>query len=854
MRAFQILPIAAIVLFFLPLEWSFAQPTPSFNYQAALRNADGQALANQSVLLKISLTDESATNLYFVESHQTTTNPQGIVTLQIGNGTLISGDFMQIPWGSEQIFLKVEKESAGGNFMDMGTSRIASVPYALFSGNAEGGVTGTGTAGKIALWTDASNLISLESFTVEPNVEVVSNPQAGDDDPIFEVKNRDGNVVFGVYQTGVRVYVDESNSKAEKGGFAVGGLSTGKEDGNLFFRVTPDSVRVLLRQTEGRAEKGGFAVGGLSTGKSVQDLFFIAPDSARIYINTDTTRAEKGGFAVGGLSTGKSSGEEYLRITRDSARINISNENSRAEKGGFAVGGLSTGKDENSFLFLTPNNYFIGHQSGANNTTGLYNTFIGYNSGYSNTEGESNIFLGYQSGYNHRINGNNVFIGNRAGYTDSSGNYNLYLGYEAGRDNLNGQFNVMLGNSAGSSLSSGFDNVLIGNLAGGSSTSGDRNIFIGNGAGVQSNSTDNIFLGNYSGQFQKGNSNVLIGQYAGFADTLSQANIYIGRHAGREAMNSSYNLFIGLESGMHHRNGTNNIFIGNYSGYQDSAGNQNIFIGERSGQSNRTGSNNLFLGNYAASNHKYGDGNTFVGMSSGVNHVQGQNNVFLGYGSGDANVAGQGNVFLGYMAGAGETGSGRLYIHNSSADSVTTLIYGVFEENFLRINNKLGVGRVPETNALELEGDASKTTAGSWLSNADKSIKTDIQDIVNARDAVMKLRPVKFRYSTLWRQKHPGVSDRYFYSYIAQEYREVFPESVVEGNDNTGRESSTTLLIDTHDAHIFTTKAVQELILENRELKEHIQNQQQHFLRQQEKLEHLIREIELIKAFLTKEP
>jgi hypothetical protein len=220
--------------------------------------------------------------------------------------------------------------------------------------DAVAAVTGVGTAGKIAVWSGEQQLTNLESFNIDPNVAVISNPAALDDDPIFEVKNKAGQVVFGVYQSGVRIYVDESNTKAEKGGFAVGGLSTGKEEGNLYFRVTPDSVRVLLRETAGKAEKGGFAVGGLSTGKGTKDMFFINSDSARIYINTDTaSKAEKGGFAVGGLSTGKGT-QEFMRITPDSTRIYIDSNSGKAEKGGFAVGGLSTGKGSRDLFFINP--------------------------------------------------------------------------------------------------------------------------------------------------------------------------------------------------------------------------------------------------------------------------------------------------------------------------------------------------------------------------------------------------------------------------------------------------------------------------------------------------------------------
>ena len=44
-------------------------------------------------------------------------------------------------------------------------------------------------------------------------------------------------------------------------------------------------------------------------------------------------------------------------------------------------------------------------------------------------------------------------------------------------------------------------------------------------------------------------------------------------------------------------------------------------------------------------------------------------------------------------------------------------------------NERVGIGRTPATNALEVNGTASKTAAGDWLAHSDRRIKTDIRDI-----------------------------------------------------------------------------------------------------------------------------
>ena len=109
----------------------------------------------------------------------------------------------------------------------------------------------------------------------------------------------------------------------------------------------------------------------------------ISPDSVRIYIDTSNAKGAKGGFAVGGLSsTGKNTHQQYLTISSDSTRIYVEENNSKGAKGGFAVSSVQTGKSNtSSFLFLEPDNYFIGHDAGASNTAGLYNSFMGFEAG-----------------------------------------------------------------------------------------------------------------------------------------------------------------------------------------------------------------------------------------------------------------------------------------------------------------------------------------------------------------------------------------------------------------------------------------------------------------------------------------
>lgn len=105
-------------------------------------------------------------------------------------------------------------------------------------------------------------------------------------------------------------------------------------------------------------------------------------------------------------------------------------------------------------------------------------------------------------------------------------------------------------------------------------------------------------------------------------------------------------------------------------------------------------------------------------------------------------------------------------------------------DNVLRLESdgKVGIMRNPTTNALEVGGDASKTTAGSWLANSDRRLKKDINQISGkkALEKIQNMRGVTY----FWNDDKTGIErpDNLQYGFIAQEIMEVFPEKVTEDN------------------------------------------------------------------------
>jgi len=116
-----------------------AQTPQAISYQAVARNLQGQILAEQAVNMRISILQGTATGTaVYVETHALTTNKFGLITLQIGKGTVVSGSFVAINWGASKYFTKMEMDETGGvNYKEIGTSEMLAVPYSLHAKTAE---------------------------------------------------------------------------------------------------------------------------------------------------------------------------------------------------------------------------------------------------------------------------------------------------------------------------------------------------------------------------------------------------------------------------------------------------------------------------------------------------------------------------------------------------------------------------------------------------------------------------------------------------------------------------------------------------------------------------------------------
>jgi hypothetical protein len=116
-----------------------AQSPQRINFQSIVRNTNGVIFSNKTLSFKISLLSGSATGEpVYSETHSSTTDAIGLVSLQIGSGTALSGSFATINWGNTAHFIKLEADFNGGNsYVTLGTQELMSVPYAMYAAKTD---------------------------------------------------------------------------------------------------------------------------------------------------------------------------------------------------------------------------------------------------------------------------------------------------------------------------------------------------------------------------------------------------------------------------------------------------------------------------------------------------------------------------------------------------------------------------------------------------------------------------------------------------------------------------------------------------------------------------------------------
>ncbi|MEO8066644.1 MAG: MopE-related protein [Flavobacteriales bacterium] len=116
-----------------------AQVPQAFDFQAVARDASGNVLSSQPVSVRLSVHSGTASGaIAYQETHAVNTNAFGLFSVAVGQGSAVQGVFAEVGWGSASHFLQVELDASGGStYVDMGTTQLLSVPYALHAGGVD---------------------------------------------------------------------------------------------------------------------------------------------------------------------------------------------------------------------------------------------------------------------------------------------------------------------------------------------------------------------------------------------------------------------------------------------------------------------------------------------------------------------------------------------------------------------------------------------------------------------------------------------------------------------------------------------------------------------------------------------
>jgi len=204
----------------------FAQSPEKMSYQAVIRNSSQALVTNAKVGMKISiLQDSESGTAVYAETHTPTTNVNGLVSIEIGTGTVVSGSFSAINWAKGLYFIKTETDPTGGtNYTITGTSQLLSVPYALFAKTAEtvkGGIAETDPLWKaspsfgitntdITNWNNRSIIDGSETKLVAgTDVTVTGNGTTGSP-YVVKVTGATKLTIGQSYQGGIIFWLDET--------------------------------------------------------------------------------------------------------------------------------------------------------------------------------------------------------------------------------------------------------------------------------------------------------------------------------------------------------------------------------------------------------------------------------------------------------------------------------------------------------------------------------------------------------------------------------------------------------------------------------------------------------------------
>ncbi|MBN2699789.1 MAG: DUF1566 domain-containing protein [Bacteroidales bacterium] len=459
----------------------FAQSPEKMSYQAVIRYSNNSPVANANLGMQISILQDSASGTaVYVETQTPATNASGLVTIEIGNGTVLSGDFTAIEWENGPYFIRTETDPTGGtNYTIRGTSQLLSVPYALHA-KTSGSVTGaiTETDPVFGTWDKSTGITIAESQVSDlgPYIENETDPVYGasvaggitaidtagwnhkldsytETDPVFGTWDKSTGITIAESQVSDLGPYIENETDPVYGASVAGGITATDTAGwnhklDSYTETDPkilsDSLNMVPRWN------GSAYVDGI-----------IYDNGSKIGIGTITPAyklevSEDASFH--GVRVGRGAGNEttntvlgHLALDSNTgAGVNTAVGHSSLKS--LQSGGANTAVGAGAMTSLTDGmfNTATGTDAMRNLGAGSYNTSCGRNALHNNVNGSYNIAIGAQS-LGTNLGNNNTALGTGAGFNNQNGSGNVFIGFEAGYNEA-GSHKLYIANSAGTPL------------------------------------------------------------------------------------------------------------------------------------------------------------------------------------------------------------------------------------------------------------------------------------------------------------------------------------------------------------------------------------------------------------------
>jgi hypothetical protein len=425
----------------LPLSFIYSQAPQGLNYQAVARNNTGAILPDRNINIRFTITNGDEGIVLYQETSSVTTNQFGLLTLNVGNGTAVFGNFSSIPWATVSPWLKVEMDPDGGtNYVKMGSSQLQSVPYALFAASGNTGPQGPQ---------------GIQGPQGDQGPQGLQGPQG-----IQGPKGDTGD-------TGTQGPMGEQGAQGPPGQ----GLANGTEAGNTLYW---DGNTWIINSN---VYNNGGDIGINTTTPEGKLHIKGSSDASQLIIDANETQNKPL------IDLRDSKGTELMRIhADDSTNVFI---------------GFNAGIRNNVSIGAT-NNTFTGKNVGFFNSSGKRNTAFGIESFYTNTTGNNNTAIGNSALYSNTIGSLNTAVGNEALYKGGASFANTGVGNGALYTNSTGLSNTALGSGALFNTSTGSENVGLGVNAYYGDGTLDNTICIGYTSGGHVNASNRVEIGNSS--------------------------------------------------------------------------------------------------------------------------------------------------------------------------------------------------------------------------------------------------------------------------------------------------------------------------------------------------------------------